>query len=217
MGDDPVDLVLRLTLVMTLLFPGDLWFHRIYMRVLAACGLISPSLLRSPWYWYLLFALNLSVQNLYNWAGSDNHMWLFSYWYLAVALALGSRTASSVLAVSARLLVGLTFLFAALKKTFAADYRSGAAFRFLLESDSRFFEVAKLFGGHTQHARDIWRPMADLQTVVPLHNSPAIDQLAFLLTWWTLAIEALIGLLFLLSAGASRLALAPKQAFSPPF
>jgi hypothetical protein len=59
--------------------------------------------------------------------------------------------------------------------------------------------------------------MADLQTVVPLHNSPAIDQLAFLLTWWTLAIEALIGLLFLLSAGASRLALAPKQAFSPPF
>ncbi len=109
---DPVDLVLRLTLVMTLLFPGDLWFHRIYMRILAVLGFIYLPVLRKQWYWLLLFVLNLSVQNLYNWAASDNHKWLYSYWYLAVALSVGGTRPRQVLAVNARLLIGLTFFFA---------------------------------------------------------------------------------------------------------
>jgi len=195
---DPVDLILRLTLVMTLLFPGDLWFHRIYMRILAVLGFIYLPLLRKQWYWFLLFGLNLSVQNLYNWAASDNHKWLYSYWYLAVGLSVGSADPRQVLAVNGRLLIGLVFFFATLRKLLAPEYFSGDAFRFLLLVDGRFFEVSKLIGGHSQDAGSIWRAMRQLDPIVSLPATPRVDWLAWGLTWWTICIEATIAALFLI-------------------
>jgi len=196
---DPVDLVLQLTLIMILLFGGIRWYHRGLMQMLALCGLISRPLSRHPVYWITLGLINLSLGNLHNWSVSDNHKWLFSYWYLAIGLSLFSKDTQITLATNARLLIGLTFLFAALRKALSSEYTSGAAFRFLLQMDSRFFEPAKAIAGHTQNPRTIWRAINELEPTIQLATSNTLESLAMVLTWWTLAIETAIAAAFLLS------------------
>ena len=128
LGQDILELVPRLTLVMTLLFPGVVWFHRIYMRMLVVCGFVFPPLVHVRYYWITLFLLHFAVQNIWNWAASDNHQWLFSYWFLSLGIALGGRRPRQAMAESARLLIGLTFLAAVIRKLLTPDYLSGTCF-----------------------------------------------------------------------------------------
>ena len=167
------------------------------MRILAVCGFIYQPVQRSRWYWFLLFGLNFTVQNLFNWAASDNHKWLFSYWFLAIGLSVGRNEIQRNLAINGRLLIGLSFLFATLRKITASEYVSGAAFRFLLQTDSRFFEIAKAVGGHRQHSGPIRQAMQDLEPTVLLPDAAALGDVAMVLTWWTIGIETAIAALFL--------------------
>ena len=86
-GWDPVDLVIRMTLVLLLLYPGKHWYEQILMVEMSLIGLIIPSLAREPKYWFLLFAIRAIVVNLYGWPFTDNHHYLITYWCLALGLA----------------------------------------------------------------------------------------------------------------------------------
>src|SRR5262245_53968003 len=110
---DTIDLVTRLTLVFLLLadwIVGYDWRFKLLLRALATLGLVAPPLHRSRRLW-LLLALLMMSRTLLTWWTQDNHVFLLTYWCLALYLALTTDEPAETLAASARAVVGLSFGF----------------------------------------------------------------------------------------------------------
>jgi hypothetical protein len=111
------------------------------------------------------------------------------------------------LALSARLLVGLAFLFAVLwKAVLSPDYLDGRFFRVTLMMDDRFAGAVMLMTGlsaeQLKQNLDYLQPLPDgAELLHPplLVEPPAFRRLAGAATYGMLALEAVIALLFLLS------------------
>ena len=86
---DPLDLAPRLTLALFLYEPslvGEAWIPRWSLRGLALLGLLRPPLHRSPWLWGAA-AFALAAKTAREGFFQDNHVFLLSYWSLALAIA----------------------------------------------------------------------------------------------------------------------------------
>ncbi len=203
LASDPLELVPRLTLLLLLLNPGMRWVERVPVLILAGVALLSPVLARSPWTWLALCAAT-GWRLVAGWPLHDNHDYLTSLWCLAIATSLAAPDARAALARNARLLVGLTFLFATLwKGVLSPDFVDGTFFRVTLLEDSRFANLAVVAGGmddalfdandeaRVAYARGVaWSRSGFVEP-------PAVPRLALLLTVYTLAIEAALALAFL--------------------
>jgi hypothetical protein len=123
---DTIDLVTRLGLVAILVsdhVAGYEWYLKAPTRGLAIAGLLVPTLARRSSFWGVLtFAFTL--RTLTDWWFQDNHLFVFTYWCLTLALALRLAQPLPALATSARLLVGLSF---ALATQTAQPYRLAVA------------------------------------------------------------------------------------------
>jgi hypothetical protein len=206
-------LALRLTLLDLLLDPVGRWNVRPLILALAAAGLLSESLIRNRMFWLLLSALT-AWRILDDWPLSDNHAYLLSYWCLAIFLALHSRDPGRTLAKSARLLIGLAFLFAVLwKGVLSDDFVDGRFFRHLLLTDDRFEEVALVLGGMSETALERARALLEKNLHEPATALPSsietesLRGIARVATWGTLVLEFGVALLFLLPGriGVGRL------------
>ncbi len=191
--------VARMTLLLTLLFPGclNLWLFRVLLTIASIAGLAKPQIARRPEFWLVLGLTNFGLQNVYNWAYTDNHVCLYSYWYLAISCALFSETPMRVLAANARAMVGLVFLFATLQKLLSAEFVSTDAVTFFLVHDRRFFRLGQLAGLHSNQVASLHRSMSELLPSIPLPLSPRLAAMAEFITWWTVFLEGAIALAFL--------------------
>ena len=184
------------------------WHVRSGLLLIAALGLIAPRVLRSPVTWSITFAL-IVLQIGLDWPLPDNHIYLLAYWSLAIAVALTRRSAGS-LAVSARWLVGLAFVFAILwKAVLSPEYRDGRFFSVTLLTDDRFADAAMLFGGLSESDlesnRRFLEPLPEGAAWLDraLIETRAFRALASAATWLTLAMEIAVAGLFLLPLGPS--------------
>jgi hypothetical protein len=208
LAEQGADLPLRLTLLLLLLAPIGSGPLRSCVLLLAAAGLLSAAAARSPWTWLALTALT-GWRVVADWPLSDNHAYLLVYWCLAVCLSRLSPEPAASLAVSARLLVGLSFAFATLwKLVLSPDYLDGTFFRVWLLVDERFEDLARLAGGLSAAQLDASRTFLQPPPALAAEHFPALVEpaalrrLAGVLTAATLALEAIVALLFLAPAPA---------------
>jgi hypothetical protein len=202
---DAVDTVLVLTLLLLLLRPIGVGFVRPSILLLAGAGLLRGSLKRSPTLWLTLAALT-AWRVVSDWPLADNHAYLLSYWCLAIGLALRSADPAVFLAANGRRLIALAFGFAVLWKVFLSpDYIDGTFFRVTLLSDPRFETVTRLVGGLSpdllERARvALWQHVDGLAPSLEVPPLPGrFEVLGTFLTLWTVALEALVAVAFLVS------------------
>lgn len=195
---------LVMTLLLLLVYPDKAWYVRVPVTILAVAALVVERLRLSPLLW-LTGGLLLLTAALSRWSTTDNHRYLMGYWLLAIAVALLGAEPEAVLKRSARLLVGLCFLFAALWKVVSPDYMDGTFFHYALLSDKRFTLLAEWLGGVTPRMHQLnAAAISGLQNYasslqsVRLFDGPNTRPLAIAITVWTVAVEGLLALLFLL-------------------
>jgi hypothetical protein len=206
-GWDVFDLALNMSLILLILYAGNFWYLRVPVSLLCVTAILHPPLRHSKIFWLIVTTV-VAVSNYYNWHEIDNHKYLITYWCLALFCSLLTAHPAKTIALNARLLIGLVFLFATLWKIISGDYLNGAFFHFTLLLDTRFESVAAFFGGLTgevfqqnhQALRSILAYNSTHQ-VVQLQASPQIFWLAQLLTWWTVSTEGLIAVAFLWPEG----------------
>jgi hypothetical protein len=199
---DPFELISVLSLFLLMLYGGDYWYLRVPLTIVAIAAMMHPPLRRAPETWFCLSAI-LLVGNLTNWYVIDNHKYLITYWCLAVSIAHCTANPQQTLARSARLLIGLAFLFAVFWKAVSPDYPDGAFFHQTLLTDRRFTILARLAGLSRLMTENNARLVDSLTgfdaalTTVALHSNAMVATVARFMTWWTLAIEAVTAAAFL--------------------
>jgi hypothetical protein len=200
-----------LTILMLLLNAPETWFLRTPLVVLFALAMVFRRWVYSAPFWYCVATL-LGASVYLNWATSDNHKYLFVYWALALccAFSLPRDEQDAALAATSRWLIGLCMLWATLWKLANPQYLDGGFFQYELLIDERFSHFTNWLAGV---------PLADLAknrelrellvsghldgleiNRVVLSGGSRVASLALLLTWWTVAIEGLLAVLFLLPA-----------------
>lgn len=200
-----LDLVLLLTLVLLLLHTAGI--AAVVIQSLAIAALVHRPFARRWWFWGAVTML-LLIDLPYAWYVIVNHTFLITYWCLTLAVAFRTDRPERVLATSARLLIGLVFLFAVIWKLLSPDFLSGEFFEFSLLTDERFAVITETAGGAPPGATDRNRALIetwhDAGADVPagrLESGPRIPAIADVMTWWGVGIEAALALLFLWPRG----------------
>jgi len=208
--DDAEDVDLRsasflaLTLTLVILLVGRPPGTQVLTPLVAIAGLAIPALARSRWYWLLLAVLFAVGPLMRPWLALDNHHWLQLYWFTAILLTRFATRPDAALRVSARLMVGLAFVFAVGWKLMLPEFRSGAFFDTTVAADPRLGDVASALGvqgteAAAEHGRVIsaWRrPGATPEPgVVELHR--VVERLTPWLAWLTIVVEATVAVTFL--------------------
>jgi hypothetical protein len=201
-----------LTVVLLLLNGPEIWYLRIPLILASVIGLTWQPLLCTSAYWYVVATL-LGATVFFNWDTADNHQYLFVYWTLALcsAFSLPLLEQHEALARASRWLLALCMLLAAAWKLATPTYMDGTFFEFTLVADARFADLARAIGGMPSMGLADNRELTGLVTdgylrgidvnAARLMATPRVEMLAQALTWWTAAIEGLIGVLFLLPDG----------------
>jgi len=199
----------RLTCLALLFVPVGDWYLRPAVLVLAAAGLLFADLCRSSWLW-LALALLTGSRAVLDWPLADNHAYLLAYWCTALAIATWTGDLI-ILSRNARLLIGLTFAFAALQKWTSPSYVNDVFFLTTFLLDDRFEDLVVLLTSISYEQIDAAREYlrADYRSGPPPGNLPFELPWSFLLlarvsTWWNLLDQVLVGAAFLASP-ASRL------------
>lgn len=192
-----------LTLPLLLLHVDRYWYVRVPVIALGLAGLIFTSVRRSPTFWFLLTTV-LAAGIFYNWLAVDNHKYLLAYWCLALFVAMRSAHGEESLAVSARWLLGLTFLFAVFWKMASPDFLAGDFFEFAFFFDSRFSSRLVALGlanpGHVEVNQAALRALtADdaTMTTARLVLPADLHRLSMAFTVWALVMEVAIATAFL--------------------
>lgn len=138
---------------------------------------------------------------------SANHFYLIAYWSLACALALGTHNQNkdTILRQNARMLLGLSFCFAALWKIMAGEYINGSFFHYsfltrFIDSDSVpliTWILSPVELAENIRLKQVLQHLPVNNGSVALTTSNSIRYFSHLLSLWTLLIEAVIGVAFL--------------------
>lgn len=208
---DRTELVVNLTLILLLLHTPGFWYVQSPVAVLSISGLIYRPVRHSPRFWFIVTVF-LAVGLIVNWFSMDNHKYLEAYWTLALCGVFSTPESDreQILALNGRWLLALCMTFAVFWKVNSASFLSGSFFEFTLLTDGRFEHVASWIGQVPRpeliHNRDTVQAMAmgyvdglNLEKEA-LQTAPALRTLARCMTWWTLAIEGSLAVLFWLSA-----------------
>jgi hypothetical protein len=195
-----------LTLAVILMYGSSRWYVEVPVVILSLTGLILPPLRTRATLW-LTIASFLLAGVVVGWTREDNHKYLIAYWALAIACAAWVGDDSPGLVVAARRLIGLTFAFAVVAKLMSPDFLSGDFFHYSLLFDQRFSQKLVALGAldapshrFNEVARQaLLSPTSQLQAVMFATNA-TVRGLAAALTVWTLVIEVLIAVTFLMPA-----------------
>ena len=206
------DLLLALpliTIVLLLENADDVWYLRTPLIVTCVIGLVYQRLLQATGYWFAMATL-LGATVYLQWDTFDNHKYLFTYWCLGLACAysMSRPYQGQSLAVISRLLLGLCMALAVIWKLATPDYVDGSFFEYTMLVDGRFAHFADAATDlprsafHQNQHLEALLTQGYLQgkngTEVTLISSPQVKSVAWFLTWWTVLIEGLIAVAFLL-------------------
>jgi hypothetical protein len=199
----PLELSIDLTLLLLLLYSSPIWYVRIPITILVTLAFLNRPLRLTATFWFVVTAIVLAG-NLMAWYSVDNHKHLIVYWCLAIALSLVAKKPNEILALNARMLIGLTFLFAFFWKIVSPDFRSGSFFEYSLLFDDRFRFFAGAFGGQIEPIVKVNRAALTALTsydsqlhAVRIIQPEGILVLGTLITYLSLALEGLVAVTFL--------------------
>lgn len=205
LSTDPAEFCLIFTLITIVVTGPSHWYSRVPLVVLGFLGLSLRSARNSPWLWFSA-TLILLATNFRHWATLDNHKHLLGVWTLAVYFSLLSSNLRRCLRDNAQALLTLVLVLAAGWKLASTDFRSGLFFEFTLLTDERFALLASQVGRLSQASlvnnREILLGVTDsLSRPVPGHltTTPQIAILAAVMSHWTLAIEAVLALAWVIA------------------
>lgn len=202
-----LDLYAIMTLLLLLVYPSNYWYVRIPITVLCVSAFVFRSLRLDPKFWFVV-AMTVMAGNYQNWFLVDNHKYLLGYWCLALFCCLLTDAPEKSLGLIARRLIALSFLFAVFWKIASRDFLDSTFFHYSLLLDERFRGVSELLGGMTQEMsaanRAAYRALMNFDSrldAVRLLYAKGVTNLAGIITWWTLIIEAVVAVSFLWPAG----------------
>jgi hypothetical protein len=170
-------------------------------KVLCLAALFIDPLADSPAFWFGLAAVQFAwVRTAYFVA--DNHHYLEGYWCIAMAIALSAADGERWLQLDATLLLGACFALAVIAKVINPEYRDGSFFTHQMLFDPRFLPIAVGAGGITPsdrgaHLAARGRLVRGESLSEALHVSDRVRAAALALTWWTVGIESVLAILFL--------------------
>ena len=207
--EDKTDMCLMMTLVNIMLWGPQYWYTESLLYVVCLPAIVFRRLRYSPWLWWSIVAIFVHKIAI-NWAWVDNHKYVMTYWSMGIALSLhvASNQRVSVLATNGRYILGLSMLFATIWKLISPEYVSGGFFEVLFLTDRRLDGTVALvtdlsYGqllenqSRVNMLRGGYRTWVNPESV-QLHSSDTVKMLAFVSTWWTVFIEGLKGVLFLI-------------------
>ncbi|MEM1366484.1 MAG: hypothetical protein AAGG02_00430 [Cyanobacteria bacterium P01_H01_bin.15] len=193
---------LRLTALM-LIFYGEIsLIQEVFLTIFCGVLLLAPRLLNTSVLWLLITAIFWLINAQY-WLELDNHKFLMGYWCTVCVLALSSTRPRRVFAQNAHKLLGLVFLLATVWKLWAGEYLNGSFFHYTLLVDSRLEDLAHLLGNLSRDALTQNYLIQDLgqwlsgSDALYLNTTPQLRVLAQVLSYWTLFIEAILSIAFL--------------------
>ena len=201
------DSVLTLTAIILLLRPLDFSWVAPFVLAAACLSLVLRNVRRAPITWVVIAAL-VATGIAFAWPLPDNHIYLLSYWCLAIGLALSAPLPAATLATSSRWLLAAAFAMAVLwKALLSPDYVDGRFFRVTLLTDERFADASLVFGGLTRlqmaENRKFLEPLpegAELLDPPAFVEPPRLRVFAAVATWGGLMLESLVALLCLIPA-----------------
>ncbi len=182
---------------------GSLFATITVVALLAMVGV--PKLRRHPIFWLVMVFIWIPRLVL-DWRENEDHVFFGIYWCMAIGLALLGEQPSHVLRFNARLMIGLSFTIATVWKLISPQFYEGELFHYKLLQDRRFRAVVtQTLGGMTaqqdqQNAVAIQALKSGISDTAQLSYPKSVSVVAFVMTYWTIAIEAALGLLFLLKA-----------------
>jgi hypothetical protein len=178
------------------------------LSALGFLGVLFDDLRRKSVYWMSLAACFVAFL-LLHYHRADNHRYLELYWCVALAVACATPFPTASIGRSARMLIGTVFLLATLWKVLSPAYISGHVWEDLMVFDRRFRYVASELGGLSAAAASVnlsqLRRLVAFDSVltqVPMQIPGQLRALAQILVWWTLLIEGLVAVAFLVRRGA---------------
>ena len=201
---DFYNLALRLTLLDLILRPIGSWEIRVPVLITSILGLVIPGLLKSPAIWFLLTGFTLS-RVIFDWPLSDNHAYLLFLWCFAIFISALKKD-KILLTKNARLMIGLVFVFAFIWKAFLSpDFLDKRFFSVNMIEDPRFSEFTQVTCNISKddlnYFRDYVKQHVDGNLVfaeVINFNLGCINKIAGFLTYYTIVLELLIALFFLI-------------------
>ncbi len=195
------------------------WQTRLITLFFIGLVLFRPQWRHLPAYW-LAIAFAWMPQLILNWKQNEDHVYLAIFWIAATGLSLAGGRKHAVLSTNARLLIGLCFLIAALWKTFSPEFMSGEVLGFKMLQDFRFREMltGPVMGmsptamEHFDSSYALLRGSSASIDSVPVTCPANLATFSAAMTWWTIAIEWTVAVLFLFprivrQEGARHLAL----------
>ncbi len=195
---------LGITLTLLIVLVGAPPSTHAFTPFVAIAGIAASGLQRNPWYWILLVGLFALSPLQRPWLELDNHHWLQLYWVAAIMLSRFAVRPDEVLRRTARLLIGLAFLFAVVWKLLAPDFADGSFFDATFATDRRLGEVAAAFGlqepGITGQNRAVitrWIEPGTTPQPGEIVTSPTVTRITPLLAWLTILVELSVAVAFL--------------------
>lgn len=205
---DILTICARLTLIYLLLLRHGSWDAYAIVVAIAAPALLNRRLACNRYVWGAIAILTVA-RVVTHWMAIENHIYLATYWCLALAICLWLPDSMRVLSRNARLLVGLPFVFAMLwKGVLSSDFVDGTFFRVTLLADGRFRSLADLLAGLTGDAAH--RNLLAIQQMTGAHVAPVglmLEEpdgariLAAIMTYCTLIVESAVAICFLAPMG----------------
>lgn len=204
--------VLLLTLLLLAFYGGSGWQLSIPLKVACCAGVVIPRIRRSALFWTAITGLVAFINGL-NWHVIDNHKYLITYWSLCITLAMSwPRMSLWILGKNAHGLIGSCFALAVLWKIIAGQYLDGSFLHHTMLTDPRVQVVAALVGDIPLSDLALNRRMYSHLTSWPFEypsvvfaSSPRLETAALVLSYWTLLIESIVALLWLLPVGRASL------------
>jgi len=201
---DFYNLALRLTLLDLILRPIGSWEIRVPVLITSILGLVMPGLLKSPAIWFLLTGFTLS-RVIFDWPLSDNHAYLLFIWCFAIFLSALKKD-KILLTKNARLMIGLVFVFAFIWKAFLSpDFLDKRFFSVNMIEDPRFSEFTQVTCNISKDDLDYFRGYVKQHVDGNLvfaevinFNLKCINKIAGFLTFYTIVLELLVALFFLI-------------------
>lgn len=180
------------------------------LSVLFMPGVIFTAVLMNRYYWYTITSLFCAFCALFAFRYElDNHVHLLALMLLMGTIAIHLKQAGkdwrSYLGWTARIMLGLVFLFATLGKLVANEFLDGSFMEFNLLYLKDFWTISEHFvTDKTDLAKN--RQLVELLQVTadPNHafyrlmSDGSIEKIALLFSYWTILIELAIAVLFIL-------------------
>ncbi|MFN0214185.1 MAG: hypothetical protein ACKVT2_08010 [Saprospiraceae bacterium] len=193
-----------LTLPLLMLYVQAKWYVEIPVVALCVMGLIFHTIRHSAYFWFALVCF-MAAGIYFSWEVSDNHKYAICYWCLSIFFIKWMKAGEAELRTSARLLLGFIFAFAVGWKLASPDFMNGDFFQYNFLFDKRFsgkFELIGLLDPQILE-KDLIAQKALINygsnlSTVNILKPEGWQTMAVALAWWTIFLEGLIALCFLL-------------------